>query len=333
MVILPQSNETGVFNLGDYQAALALARDSGVQVSHYYVQWGEIETEPGVYDWTVPDYILEATHLEGLRISVVVNVIHTTVLGRVPPDLVGVSFAAPRFLERLTQFLVDFADRYQDRLHYLSVGNEVNDYFISHPEEVVPYAAAFDQTRAALHRDHPDLPVGIVFAYHDAETQGTLEMVRQLNQGDFIAFTLYLYNQGFHFTREPALIGEYLDKMIDLADGTPIAIVETGWSTAAELGGTEADQAEYVRQVFTALVQRADHFHFISWFTLHDSRRGHCAEQALTFFEPGTEPGPEFMEPFVTFLCHFGLRHPDGTPKPAWDVWVNEAKTYYKSPP
>ena len=37
------------------------------RVSHYYVQWGEIETEPGVYDWTVPDYILEATALEGLQ--------------------------------------------------------------------------------------------------------------------------------------------------------------------------------------------------------------------------------------------------------------------------
>jgi hypothetical protein len=34
------------------------------------------------------------------------------------------------------------------------------------------------------------------------------------------------------------------------------------------------------------------------------------------------------MDPFVTFLCYFGLRNDDGAPKPAWDVWVNEARQY-----
>jgi len=330
MVILPQSNDQNEFNLPDYQKALALARESGVQVSHYYVQWGEIETVPGVYDWTIPDYILEATNLEGLQISVVINVIHTTVLGRVPPDLVGITFDDPRFSSRLTQFLTAFADRYDGKLHYLSIGNEVNDYFFSHPGEVEPYAAAFDQARSAIHQNHPELPVGIVFAYHDAETQGTLDVVKELNHGDFIAFTLYLYNDGFHFTRDPGLIGEYMDRMIDLADGTPIAIVETGWSTAEFLDGNETDQAEYVRQIFAALKERGEHFHFLSWFVMHDSRRDFCAQQALTFFEPGTEPDPEFMEPFVTFLCYFGLRESDGSPKPAWEVWVEEARRYYQ---
>jgi len=63
---------------------------------------------------------------------------------------------------------------------------------------------------------------------------------------------------------------------------------------------------------------------------MHDSRRDFCAQQALTFFEPGTEPDPEFMEPFVTFLCYFGLRESDGSPKPAWEVWVEEARRYYQ---
>ena len=48
---------------------------------------------------------------------------------------------------------------------------------------------------------------------------------------------------------------------------------------------------------------------------MHNSQRDFCAQQALTFFESGTEPGPEFMELFVSFLCYFGLREADGTPK------------------
>lgn len=330
MVILPKSNDENQFDPVDYQEAIALARANGVQVSHYYVQWGEIETSPGVYDWATTDYILEANALEGLQVSVVVNVIHTSVLGRVPPDLVGVAIGDSRFSERLTQFLVAFANRYKGRLHYLSVGNEVNNYFAAHPDEVDAYALAFDQARTAIHQENPSLPVGIVFAYHDAETQGTIDIIRTLNRGDFIAYTLYLYNEGFHFTREPTLIGEYLDKMLALAGGTPMAIVETGWSTAEFLEGSESNQAEYVRQMFAALDQRRDQIRFISWFVLHDSRREFCDQQALTFFEPGAEPNPTWMDAFSTFLCYFGLRHSDGTPKPAWEVWQQEVQAYYQ---
>jgi len=330
MVVMPQANEGGEFNLGDYQQALSLARSNGVQLSHYYVQWGEIEKSPGVYDWTVPDYVFEATYLEDLQLSVVVNVIHTSVIGRVPPDLEGVPFDDPAFATRLSQFLATFADRYAGRLNYLSIGNEVNIYFGIHRDEIEAYAAVFDQARAAIHQHQPDLPVGMVFAYHDAERQGTLDVVQTLNRGDFIAFTLYLYNEGFRFTRPTSLIGEYLDKMLDLAGETPMAVVEIGWSTADSLEGTEADQAEYVHQVFSGLKDRKEDIRFISWFILHDTHREGCYDQALTFFEPGLEPDPASMDTFVTFLCHFGLRHADGTPKQAWDVWVQEVQEYYK---
>lgn len=329
MVILPPAGPTGEFDLGIYQQSLALARDSGVQVSHYYLQWGDVEKSPGIYDWTTPDYIFEAHYLEGFQVSLVVNVIHTTVIGRVPPDLAGASFDDPRFTARLTDFLTALADRYAGRIQYLSIGNEVNDYFATHRDEIPAYATAFDQTRVAIHTTHPDLPVGIVFAYHDAETQGTTDIIQTLNRGDFIAYTLYLYDQGFHFTRAPALIGEYLDRMIALAGDTPVAIVETGWSTAEVLGGSEADQTEYVRQVFTALDARRNQVIFLSWFDMHDSLPEACQELALTFFEPGTQPDPASLEAFVTFICYFGLRDSDGSAKPAWDAWVQEAQEYY----
>ncbi|MBN1305593.1 MAG: hypothetical protein JXA13_14235 [Anaerolineales bacterium] len=330
MVVLPKANPANQFDLGDYQQALALARSSGVQVSHYYVQWGEIEKEPDSYDWTTPDYIFEANLLEGLQISVVINLIHTTVRGRVPPDLEERAFDDPVLAGRLEKFLVAFSDRYADRIHYLAVGNEVNDYFYAHRDEIDAYAATFDRVRAAVHENNPHLPVGMVFAFHDAETLESLDIIPLLNRGDYIAYTLYLYDQGFHFTREPGLIGDYLDRMITISDGTPIAIVETGWSTAKVLDGTEADQAEYVRQVFSALTERREQILFLSWFDLHDSNRDFCAQQALTFFEPGSEPDPAEMEAFVTFLCYFGLRNADGSPKPAWETWTRQAQDYYQ---
>ena len=95
MIVIPPAVNGENFDPTAYQESLALARESGVQVSHYYFHWGDFEKEPGVYDWTVPDYIVEANALEGFQLSIVVSVIHTTVRGRIPDDLIGLSFDDP----------------------------------------------------------------------------------------------------------------------------------------------------------------------------------------------------------------------------------------------
>jgi hypothetical protein len=330
MIVIPPNVEGDNFNPTAYQESLATARRSGVQVSHYYFHWGDIEKDPHSYDWEVPDYIVEANTLEGLQLSIVVSIIHTTVRGRIPNDLVGLSFDDPVFVQRLSDFLAAFAERYAGRLHYLAIGNEVNNYFANHRDQLPAYAYCFKQTRKAIHAVNPDLPVGIVLAYHDAETLNTIDVIQRLNLGDYIAYTIYLYNQGFHFRRDPAEIRDYLDRMLTLAGATPMVITETGWSTAHELDGSEEGQVEYVRHLFAALSERRDEIRFVSWFVLHDSQRSTCESDALTFFEPGTEPDQDSMQAFITFICYFGLRYADGRPKQAWDVWVQQAEAYYR---
>ena len=330
MVIIPPAVDGEDFNPTAYQEALASARKSGVQVSHFYFHWGDIESAPGEFDWTIADYIIEANALEELQLSIVVSIIHTSVRGRIPEDLIGLPFDDPVFAERLSSFLSAFAKRYAGRLHYLAVGNEVNNYFAYHREEIAAYTSAFERSRDAIHAVAPGLPVGIIFAYHDAETLNATDIIAQLNRGDFVGYTMYLYNQGFHFRRDPAEIGSYLDRMLTLAGDTPIVITETGWSTAVELEGSEEGQAEYVRQLFAALAERQEKIGFVSWFDLHDSLQATCESDALTFFEPGTEPDEESMQAFVTFLCHFGLRFSDGTPKQAWEEWLQQAEMYYR---
>jgi hypothetical protein len=34
------------------------------------------------------------------------------------------------------------------------------------------------------------------------------------------------------------------------------------------------------------------------------------------------------METFVSFLCYFGLREVDGSPKPAWGIWTDLAEQW-----
>lgn len=323
MVIIPPVDKPGAFDPVAYQRSLASVRDQGVQVSHFYFDWGDIETEAGVFDWSVPDYILQAQQLEDYEVSLVIKIIHTTTRGKMPSDVADLPFDDPHYVVRLSNFLVAFMDRYADQVHYLWIGNEVNDYFWLHRDEIDAYRVAFEHAREAIHARYPELPVGTVFAYHDAEQLGTLDIIPALNHGDMVAYTLYLH-QDFFFNQDPAEVGAYLDRMLAQSGDTPVAIVETGWSTASEIGASEQSQADYIHALFDAFVQRQDRIRFLTWFVLHDSLREDCAEQAQTFLTPEIQMDDETMETFVTFLCHLGLRKADGTPKLGWEAWVAE---------
>jgi hypothetical protein len=51
---------------------------------------------------------------------------------------------------------------------------------------------------------------------------------------------------------------------------------------------------------------------------------------AKSFSRPGDglSRSPDKMKLFSDFLCHFGLRKNDGTPRPAWDEWVLRAEAH-----
>ena len=68
----------------------------------------------------------------------------------------------------------------------------------------------------------------------------------------------------------------------------------------------------------------------MTWFTLHDAQPDNCHDIALSFIphRPDLAEDEAFMSPFTDFICYLGLHHGDGSPKPAWDVWLDEARAY-----
>ena len=48
--------------------------------------------------------------------------------------------------ERFTDFILDVLERYP--VQYLSIGNEVNDYFVHHRDEIPAYKTFFLAVRA-----------------------------------------------------------------------------------------------------------------------------------------------------------------------------------------
>ncbi len=311
-----------------YYPALRLAKENGVQVLHSYLSWGEVEPAEGERNWDWQDALMGYRIHEGFEISLVVNVIHTSQRGPMPEDLADKDFDDPEFIERFSDFILEVLDRYP--IQYLSIGNEVNDYFFNHRDEIPAYKSFFLEVRDRIHRAHPDLQVAMTFAYHDAERANALNLIEDLNLGDFLPLTLYLYNPSFEFNRDPAELEGYIDKILDLAGEKRVAFAEIGWNTAESLSGSEQDQELFVREAFRLLSLHRDQIEFLSWFDLHDGDPKNSYQSALSFI-PSDAPltrDESFMRDFVDFLNYLGLRNYDGSPKQGWFAFVEESEKY-----
>jgi hypothetical protein len=311
-----------------FYPALRLAKENGVQVLHTYLQWGDVEPTAGERLWEWQDALMSYRQHEGFEISLVVNLIHTGVRGPVPEDLKGRAFDDPEFIERFSEFILEVLDRYP--VQYLAIGNEVNDYFVTHRYEIPAYKTFFLTVQDRIHERYPDVQVAMTFAYHDAESTHALDIIQELDLGDYLPVTLYIYSPGFIFDRNPEELQGYLNRILELAGDKPVAVVETGWNTAESLSGSQADQAAYLREVFLMLEEHRSQIEFISWFALHDSLLENSYTSALTFLPPNAPQiqDEKFMKDFVDFLNYFGLLENDGTPKQAWFAFQEEAAAY-----
>ena len=323
LILTPSNND---FSFDNLRRTVVEAYDAGVRASHSYLNWSTVETEPEVYDWTFSDVLLDTMSLEGMRLSLVIEFIHTSILGETPDDLEGKGLDDPEYRRRAVAFAAAVAERYGEQLDYLALGNEVNIYFQDHPDDIQPFLDLAAEARAAVHVVKPDLPLGTVLAFHELMARDRLDLIEPFKFGDFLAYTYYPHTPGFRYDGDPGVFAGVLDQMIERSGGTPFIIVENGWATAPSLGGSEERQAEYIRATFAALAERRGSFGWHLWFGFHDGEQSICEEGGLSFLPPGTDPDSigNAWGYFVDYLCTLGLKHYDGTPKLGWEVFKEE---------
>jgi beta-glucosidase len=94
-----------------------IAHDLGCRWVRYALPWHEIETVPGVFDWTWFD--LRLAHAENLGITFLLDLVHFGTPAWLPDAFADVDF--PVALER---FARAFAERYRGRIEYVCPINE-----------------------------------------------------------------------------------------------------------------------------------------------------------------------------------------------------------------
>jgi|GEM_PF-1186473 len=328
IVIAPPGEETF---MEVYCENLKESRNAGIYLSHMYFSWGKIETSEGVYNWSVPDYVVEMNELNDMKMSGVVMVIYTNQIGELPSDVEFTSFKDEKLKERFADFMIEFLDRYGETMEYVEIGNEVNIYLEEHPDEIDDFKEFYSYVYDKIKEKHPETKVSTIFAYHAAKETDSVYIIEDLaDVGDFNAFTLYIYGDKFAFDGVINNTKTYFDGIEEISD-KPFAMVETGWSTSPMLKSSEEKQVEYIDEVFDILEEKKDKMEFFGWFDSNDVAEENCEEIAESFISESMGEDikeNEYWAYFEEFICTLGLRDVDNNPKLGWDEWISKSREY-----
>jgi hypothetical protein len=212
------------------------------------------------------------------------------------PDGLTPSLADSGFREAWKNEAQNIAQEF--RPEYLSLGNEINDYFYLHPEDLDDYLSLVAETYSAIKQVSPDTKVLVVFAYNHLIENNQWGLFQKFNDKiDLIGLTTYPYQK---FTTPDLIPDDYYSKLNQYVT-KPIAFTEIGWSSSGT--NSEKVQASFLTK-FLELTKGLN-MEMVNWLFLH--------ETSLSGL-PAHISNPE-----VTTIA---LKKADGSKKEIYDLWV-----------
>jgi len=181
---------------------------------------------------------------------------------------------------------------------YLSLGNEVNDYFYFHPEDLDSYLSLVGEAYSAIKEVSPNTKVLVVFSYDHLVENSQWELFQKFNDKvDLVGLTTYPYRR---FSSPEVIPDDYYLRIKQYTD-KPIAFTEIGWSSVG--ANSEKNQADFLIR-FLELTKGLD-MEMVNWLFLHETTVSGI---------PGYISNPD--------VGTVALKKADGSKKEVYDVWI-----------
>ncbi len=307
----------------DAKAALEETASLGTTRALIAKPWQELEPTSGKLK--LDDLRAEVVQRRELKQDIFWGLqVINTVKREVPEDLQKTAWDDPVMVARATAIMdATLALLPTDSMSYVAFGNEVDVYFTRHPEELPAFLALYRHVGTAIKAKYPQVRLGIASTFDSVrEKRGAL--VETLNRDTDVVILTYYAIQGLKVLPPEAPHRE-LPMMVALAAGKPVVLQEVGYPSAAGVGSSEAQQAEFIRQFFAAWEKHRAAIPTISLFMQTDFGSRLCA-QFTEYYGMG-----DYKTQFADFICTLGLKDAHGRPKLAWSVLQNEVAPRLRS--
>ncbi|MGH2621002.1 MAG: hypothetical protein ACRDHG_10600 [Anaerolineales bacterium] len=220
-----------------------------------------------------------------------------------------------------TNFTLWIVREFQPR--YLGLASEINTYMDAYPDDVQNYLSLYGEVYDLIKAEAPDTQIFVTFQWDDLNnmfataTEGRPAGQTNWDQVEVFEPRLDLWvissYPHFAFPNGEGIPTDYYSRLAERTS-KPLAVGEGGWASRPDgpLPGDEQGQVAYLQAIHEQLGERLS---FWVYLILNDFNLDSFAEVMRA------EGRPESDIETLSFFAALGLRHFDGTPKPALAVW------------
>ncbi len=294
-----------------FQAAFPLALQAGLQVVELPLTWDSIETAPGVYQ--DPNAWLAATSFYGVHnVQVMLSMaVINTVTSTVPDHLAAYDWDAPELILAFNNLMdwVMSALPQGVTVAGLAIGNEVNHVLTETTWDA--YETFYEATGDHFRTQHPGIPVGVKCTVFGGVFGFDENRIKSLNEHSDVIMLNYYQQDSAFVVFAPSQVHNHFTRMTQDFQGRTIWLTEVGYQSGSEhCGSSEAMQAIFFHELFTAWDQRRFQITYLMINWLHDQSPAIIAQ--WEDYYGSSDPG------FVEYLSTLGLRTHEGQDKDAW---------------
>ena len=306
------------------------ASDVGIGRSNVYLFWNLVEPVRGEFDWQQSDALMSFNKKNDLKVTLYFSIINGETLGPFP-SWIGKPSLNSIGEERIVSVLDAVLSRY-DIIDSVILAGETESQFRYYEQNIPVYKELFIGVYDKMKEKHPDVKMGNAFALHQVLNKNLQSVVTDLNIGDFIAFSYSPVDTLNDIVKNPQEAKEDLQHVFDLAGDKKIGIFEISWSTSDFVGGSDAEQIEFLEKSFEFYSENESELEFLTWYRQYDRLEGTCVIEEQNIGDDVLSVGgssslgssEHVIERLSHYICNAGLINNDGTPKSSWNEFERQ---------